>query len=544
MLSVNAGTMRKVDTQNVESLHGIWSGKHLAFTDSPRPLKLKKVFSKCASTLEDGRRLENLSWRIWNRETLCCPGDSVPELSASVDSVATDVPDSSGGQTSSLTLPVNIRAYRLQRADPTLSSSRGKEKHITSSDLEKMVCSIKDKQQIEPLSPTIVNAVPSGFPSPGITPKTNSPTINAPLHSSDSSSSTAPLSSPESDQSGRQTVGSDTSAELASSHSIVRGFSPSHISSSFRSNIHLAPSPVPGKSISHPKADESKRGVFLLGGSSGEDESSFEDHMPQLRQSSLNAGFKRPTGNKKQLSFRDEIEARYLNNKSHQDEDVFESDDESEDDVPDSAIEDDFEDDDDDDEDWEDDGDGDAETTANDRPLFQRVDSKPNLVSRRSLLTSQLHEGDRASAFASMARSTPALRRAKTQTKMDASLEVSQEEDSVSTLPGPQMTRAKPIIMTTSNTHPIAFSPKTTRRNMLASEMTESLRKAVLFERQQKKSTASAVLKRRHTAHDITNLKNYPGEGAEAHSGQESRNNSWNHNTFGEGMGDYHQVGW
>jgi len=563
MLSVNTGTMRKVDTRNVESLHGIWSGKLTATLTHSQRLKCSPVFSKCASTLEDGRRLENLSWRIWNREALCCEPqlsdpsnpsteiatsrtncNDVPQLSASVESAASDDSDSSEEeQSNSLTSPVAIMMYESQRAEPTLSSSRGKEKHITSLHLEKMVWSILEKQDIEPLSPTIVDAVPSGMPSTDITPRPTSPTSSAPLHSSESSSSTAPLSSPESDRSGRQTVGSDTSAELLPTHSVVRGFSPGHISSSYRSQTHLAPSPVPTKPVSQPKVEEQKKHVFLLGGSSGEDESSFEDHiMAQARQSSLSAGLKRPLVNKKQLSFRDEIEARNLNNRSHQDEDVFESDDESEDEMPDSAIEDSS--DEDDEEDWEDDGDGDADATANDKPLFQRVDSKSNLVSRRSLLTSQLHEGDRANAFANMARSTPVLRRAKTQTRMAPSLEASPEEESGLAMGGPQMARAKSIIMTTSSTHPIAFSPKTTRRNMLASEMTESLRKAVLFERQQKKSTTSAVLKRRHTAHDVMNLKKYPGGEEEQGSKEGSRNNSWNHNIFGEGLGDYHQAGW
>ncbi|KAF4469736.1 hypothetical protein FALBO_3357, partial [Fusarium albosuccineum] len=44
----------------------------------------------------------------------------------------------------------------------------------------------------------------------------------------------------------------------------------------------------------------------------------------------------------------------------------------------------------------------------------------------------------------------------------------------------------------------------------LATELTESLRRHLLWERQQKSSTANAVLKRRHTSHDVANLKQYP----------------------------------
>ena len=46
-----------------------------------------------------------------------------------------------------------------------------------------------------------------------------------------------------------------------------------------------------------------------------------------------------------------------------------------------------------------------------------------------------------------------------------------------------------------AQTTPIAFSPRTTRRNMLAAEMTASARKELLFARQQ----TNAVLERRHT---------------------------------------------
>ena len=350
------------------------------------------------------------------------------------------------------------------------------------------------------------------------------------------------MSSPESDRSPTQTVGSDTSAELAPSHSVVRGFSSNHISSSYRSHTHLAPAPIPTKSMVPSKGEESKKGgMFMLGGSSGEDDSSFEDRMTsQSKQSSLTAGLKRPDGAKKTLSFRDEVESRQLSNKSHEDEGVFESSDEE--DMPDSAIDSEEEEEEDDDEDWEDDA-SDTNDNTNHTPLFQRVDSKPNLVSRRSLLTTLMNEGDRAAAFQNMAsRSTPALRRSRTSKgSPPVGLPAESESNDPTIEPsvpmlGPHMTRSKPIIMTTSNgQHQMALSPRTTRRNMLSTEMTESLRKHVLWERQQKKATANAVLKRRHTAQNLSNLQDYPGREGR------SKNNSWD---FRPTVGEYHQVGW
>ena len=519
------------------------------------------MFSKCAESLEDGKRLENLSWRIWNRETLCCDSlpeaqrtialamrprpkkADIPDLSASVDSFVSEVSTGSEAQKHSLpqpkTAPLDIQPIPMRQDLPTLAISRGKEKHITSLRLERMVESIQEKQTIAPLSPTIVDAVPEMISSTtDITPRPESPSVHAPLRSSDSSASTAPLSSPESDCSTTQTVGSDTSAELLTSHSIIRGFSPNQTSSSYRCTTHLAPAPVPGKLISHKKQEGPKRTIFTLGGSSGEDESSFEDHMPRhSKQSSLTTGLKRAVGSRKQTSFREELESRLVNNRSHEDEEVFASDDEDS-----SAIEDDSEDDD-DEGDWEDDGSEGADNGFNDKPLFQRVDSKPNLVSRRSLLTSLMHEGDRQNAFASMAQSQAPLRKSKTQVHLEPSVRFSEADNDGLSLNGPQMKRSKPILMTTSNSQamPIAFSPRTTRRQMLANEMTESLRKAVLFERQQKKATANAILRRRHTTQDLTNIKDYPStEGEDGTKG----NHSWNDDYLSGGTHDYNQSGW
>ena len=515
--------------------------------------------------MEDGRRLENLTWRLWNRETLCCEPQpqhnhtttptidltrsrpsrkDVPVLSASVESFVSIRSESSEDTQHPPTAPLNIHANASTNSEPALSRSRGKEKHITSLGLEKMVHSIQDKQEIAPLSPSIADAMPPlpQMPSPNsITPHAMSPTINAPFRSSDSSSSTALLSSPDSDKSAQQTVGSDTSVEVSTSHSVIRGFSRDK-ASSYRSHTHLAPEAIPMKHNSANKTENTskKDAVFMLGGgSSGEDDSSFDDKMASLpRQSSLSQGLKRSSGSKKTLSFRDEVESRALEKRSHEDEEVFESDEEDE-----SVIDDDSEEEEEDDDDWEDDASESAENPANDKPLFQRVDSQPNLISRRSILTMELHQHDRAATFANLAsKSTPMIRRTKNPTSSGLSDQFSPVEDpSNAMLPG-HMTRSKPIIMTPRTAQQMAFSPKTTRRNMLATEMTESLRKNVLWERQQKKATTNAIIKRRHTAQNLTSLQEYPGEAAQA-SKPGSRNTSFDH-YFEAGLGEYHRAGW
>ena len=559
VLSVDAGKMRRIDTRNVENLFGMWSGEHDPnctrldlFMNTNRPLFA--VFSKCASSMEDGRRLENLSWRVWNRELLCCepqpqlattpaidiasprPARSdVPALSTSVDSAISDASDRSENIRHSLTKPVAITPTKVGNADSIQHVSRGKEKHITSIDLEKMVSSIQEQEeQPWPLPQSITDAIP---PCTNIAPRPSSPSIRTSIRSSDSSTSTAPRSSPESDCSGPETAGSDTSVEpISSSHSVVRGFS-LNVSSSYRSNTHLAAPQRSAMPIQHTKVSDvtkSKVAFSLGGASSGDEGSSFEDRVSghHAKSSSLTAGLQLPLHGKKQTSFKDELESLA---KSHLNVDVFE---ESDEDEQESAIEDDDDNEvDDDGSDWEDDGSESGELVE-DKQLFKRIDSKPNLVSRRSLLTTMMNEPDRAAAFQDMAsQSTPALKRSRRSSPNGPSLGNAPEENPTVTLPH-TMTKSKPIIMTTSNTHPPALSPRTTRRNMLASEMTESLRKHLLWERQQISTTAKAVLKRRHTAYDITKLSEYPSE----REGQTSKTNSWNH--FYDTSAEYHQAGW
>lgn len=520
--------------------------------------------------MEDGRRLENLSWRLWNRETLCCesqphftttpaidiapshPGrGDLPELSVSVDSVASDVAGSVHDEPPARTAPVDI--VPLASVGGLRGRSRGREKHITSLGLEKMVFSIKEKQRLEPLSPRIADAVPTHFPTADVTPRPESPSVHVPpLRSTESltSSTTAPLTGSDSDRSPMNAAGSDTSAELTLCHSVVRGFSPNLISSSYRSHTHLAPSSIPTRHSASPlgkTAGEPKKGeMFLLGGSS-DDGSSLEDRLfHQPRQSSLTAGLRRPLAAKKQTSFRDEVESRTINQKMSADEEVFESDDEI--DASESAIDDDDEDE--DGSEWEDSNSDGGDGSGNDKHLFQRVDSRPHLVSRRSLLTTLINQGDRAAAFANKAsRSSPALRRLQVQPSSDSSasssLDDDDDDDDESTLtmpPRSKMTGSKPIFMTTAHTHPPALSPKTTRRNMLATELTESLRKHLLWERQQKSTTANAVLRRRHTAFDMSNLQEYPGQRPDL-SKDGTKNNAWNL-YFDHGSGEYHQTGW
>ncbi|EME49629.1 hypothetical protein DOTSEDRAFT_68419 [Dothistroma septosporum NZE10] len=567
LLRVEVPHLHTVDTSSVEALMGMWS-----------------LFSKTSHAMEDGKRLENLSWRLWNRETFCCApesqrplsrslpsqrrippraaatsGDlSIPALSSSLDYASSSDDDFDVDSTSHTITP------RIPRARPGLrrnesgesTRSRGREKHITPIDLEKIVISIKETSRLEPIElsmptpalpaaeppSTTVSQVLSRFDlddeachtaSSNATPHTCASHTTA-LESSASTVATGSQNSHTSQPVGSQ----DSSSTEMSGHSIVHGFTKP---SSYRSHTNLAstqPTPILKTTSPHlGQPPPEKRAKFILGsGSSAEDESSLETHM--LR-SALSESLKSSNGTlqsskgKKQTSFKDEIAVARAAAARHSP--VFESDDE-EDEVSESAIEDD-----DDSSDWEDSDDQSGPSSVNDsKDLFQRVDSRPNLSSRRSLLTTMMHEPDRAKAMQNAAsKSQPALRRSRTSTPNGPSVATSPTDNGL-LHPKGQKSIPKPIITTTNTTQPLALSPRTTRRHMLSTELTESLRKNLLWERQHRSTGNLAAMKRRHTSNDVKNLKQHPEPVALSQKDPSKFNNDY----FHQGLGEYHAKGW
>ncbi|KAL8330633.1 hypothetical protein RB593_001569 [Gaeumannomyces tritici] len=173
---------------------------------------------------------------------------------------------------------------------------------------------------------------------------------------------------------------------------------------------------------------------------------------------------------------------------------------------------------------WEDSNDEGGKSSIDEKPFFQRVDSKVNLTSRRSLITLMLERNDRQVKLGNGAsQSTSAIHQGRPQHQGPSFVASSNDSDD-----NPLMMRgsraahlepineiprsaAQPILTSAHNSHyHVALSPRTTRRNMLSTELTESLRRHLIWERSQKSSTVNAVLKRRHTSHDVANLGQYP----------------------------------
>jgi hypothetical protein len=323
----------------------------------------------------------------------------------------------------------------------------------------------------------------------------------------------------------------------------------------------LKTSAIPRLEPTRAEPAKKKKPMFTLGGSSDEDTISSFEHSFIPKRSSLTDSMQKSAPMRKTASFKKEVATRTYDLPSES-EGAIETD--SEDDYDDNAIEED-----DSGDDWEDDDDNSGPSSVNDKALFQRVDSKPNLVSRPSLLTRMMHEGDRASALQNAAsRSSPLIRRSRTTSPNGPSSGNSPQEDS-GLMMRPQASRAKPIIMTTSNLHPPALSPKTTRRNMMQTELTSSLRQNMIWERQQKSSTLNAVnkraqsalhlpaLRRAMTTSDIKRLDNLPPASQRSEdrastfreaassckSNEPAKINPFNE-FFDQGLQEYHQKGW
>ncbi|KAF1945139.1 DUF1752-domain-containing protein [Clathrospora elynae] len=544
IVRVEHSSMHTIETRNAENLFGLWS-----------------VFARCSPAMEDGKRYENMAWRLWSRETFCCQPDPVappqwafqrqlstsgaemPELSTSV---ASDDSNLEGAVTTTSRSDVSASRPDLRRHDSVTSYARGR--HMTPIGLEKVVNSIQEKKFIEPLSPLppqLAPPVAERKPAEDTTLRKVTPLSSARPIPEASSSTVATttdcyaLSPP---------VGSEASTSTnMSEHSVVRGFELGHISTSVRSSSHLAPSPMLKKTASFlakplpTKAEPMKKRqpMFTLGGSSEEENGSSFEAYSMVQRSSLSEHVRKAAPLRKTTSFKHDVTTRTMQDAASESEAAGEAaiETDSEEEFDESAIEDE----DSDDDQWEDDDNEESRPpSVAERPMFPRVDSKPNLTSHRSLLTTAIHQGDRAQAVQSAAsRSSPAIRRSRTTTPNGPSTGNSPQEDS-GLMMREQASRPKPIIMTTSNVHPPAMSPKTTRRLMLQSELSGSLRQNLLWERQQKNTTTNAAIKRAMTTTDLRGLNAVPNP----KPSDTKTNNSFNDYFGGDHLQEYHRSGW
>lgn len=583
VLQVDANVIHKVDTSNPQNLFSMWT-----------------VFARCADSVHQGRRLENLSWRLWTRETFCCEGGNGPATTPAATSLprdiqqprrssAEDMPQLSGSldsveeeeavEFSSDAAPVDILRPRIRRQDSCASSrSRGRERHITSDDLEKMVVSIVEQK--EPFTAPLPDITPS-YPTPETEKVLETPPT---LERSGSTTTESPCKTSDTPSESSQQPDSPELPTSQSRTTIVRGFSPSQlppaqafttISKPAASDVIPEPSSSPAAKFVQPKKTGAK---FALGGSSGSGEESYSDHahslevqrrlpvpQPQPKRKMFQVGGSSEedsslrsalasshrssllNAQKKQTSFANQVITRTIPS-------AVIDEDNSDDYVDESAI-----DDDDDSSDWEDSIEDSGKSSIDEKTFFQRVDSKPNLTSRRSLITLMLEQGDRSKKLGNTAsQSTSALHGPRSSLHRPTLVASPNDSDEAPLMMKRGMRQAplrpinevprsaaQPIMTTTNNIgHQAALSPRTTRRNMLSTELTESLRRHLVWERSQKSSTANAVLKRRHTSHDVANLKQYPEVPYMNRADNDVNASSWDQYFAKEAFSGYHSKGW
>ncbi|KAH8903170.1 DUF1752-domain-containing protein [Coniochaeta sp. PMI_546] len=535
VLQVDTNVIHQVDTQNPDNLFSMWT-----------------VFAKCAGSVDQGRRLENLSWRLWTRETICCdettapnsttlpkqirqqsrssPSEDVPELSGSLDSVA----DEEAVEFYSETPALEIARPRIRRQDSCASSRSRKDRHITSDDLEKMVATIiQCKEPLNAPLPDLVDSclirVEDAEMCPLRTDRSGSTTSE---ESCDDSTDAPSLDS-------NQQQSPTTEMPSSQSHPtvVVRGFSPSTVPiCRITSQSQKAPSPsaipepkaAPAAQLVQPKGRQAR---FALGVSSGDDSYSDRESMvaktkvvpPPAKRPMFKLGGSSeentPDSNPKAHNLRNVQQQNYAD---YMNASAIESDDEDDAVFDESAI-----DDDDESSEWEDSNEESGKSSVDSKLNFKRIDSTTNLTSRRSLITLMLAQTEgqvQRNPRGIASQSTSALPRTRTSPNGPIVSPNDSDEAPLMMKRGPRPPPMKSInevprsaalpIMTTTNgiAHQTMLSPRTTRRNMLATELTESLRRHLLWERSQKNATLNAVLKRRHTSHDVANLKQYPGQ--------------------------------
>ncbi|KAM0362850.1 hypothetical protein ACHAO7_011078 [Fusarium culmorum] len=444
VLTVDTSVIHKVDTGNPANLYNMWT----AFSRETFVVDNEEKTAPTTETLPQNIQSDS---RI----------SDLPQLSGSVDSLVGE----EAVDFAPVSAPLQIARPRVRRQDSCARTRSERERHISSEDFDKIIVSIvKDKGSLSRPA-YVVPVAKEPLPMPPVFERSG-PTTTESQSPAESTTEGSPQPSPQNHS--RTTV--------------VRGFSPSQIiygaqSSDVIPKLKSSPAAkvVQSKksacfarscSCSSSEQDQSlsvnkpiisiiKKPVFQIGDSSEQD-GSLKNAMASSRPSSL------LSARKKQAYTRNNVMNPSTDNMA-----VVDSD--SDDYIDESAI-----DDDDDSSDWEDSMEESGKSSMDDS-FFQRVDSKPNMTSRRSLITLMLAQNDHTHHVQPQA----------------------------------------------------ALSPRTTRRNMLATELTESLRGHLLWEGQQKSSTANAVLKRRHTSHDVANLKQFPGKPCMKQS-EDVNASSWN----------------
>jgi len=294
-------------------------------------------------------------------------------------------------------------------------------------------------------------------------------------------------------------------------HSVVKGFSPS-IASIPNPTIRISPDTTDSKPIIAPQRFSKKNATFTVGASVSLSEA-VQPSRKQLRKPASKRMFRLGSSNSSEEGPSLKSSLRVPPFKGHLSS--VDSDDEVDDEVDESAI--------DDDDEWEDSEDVSGTPRVDDKSMFPRIPSSAQPVTRPSLITLNLAAERARSPGPVASQSTLAPHHARpTENGSTTAGSLNDSDENPIIMKGAKTaqlqrinevprSRAQPInAIPVPVRHQAALSPRATRRHMLATELTDSVRRHIVWERQFRHSTANAVLKRRHTSNDLANLKQYP----------------------------------
>ena len=477
------------------------------------------VFTKCAENLENGRRLENFSWRLWYREAhffeepslppskpipfdrksglqpIPSPAEVLSDLSESVNS-ASDPEETRPVVEQTQTSSESHATSRPGLARQESSSRRQNLKHLSpdsfkclienleppTAEAEKWKALKAKKEQEENIAAEVLATAATSEPRVLDPP--------APAVPTDIPARARTMS----DTQGSPSAMSGRSLQRVSS-SIVRGFTPENPSISRRLTPIEPPAPV-----AQNVAEVRRKPKFFIASSLSDSDDEYttlslkSSIKPASKSTISPPGMKRASsnGSTKKTHFHEIVDTKILPAPPTEDESDGDED---------SAVMSDDEDD-----EWED---SQSESgDVQDEHLFDKredthVTSRPSMLS--TLFKSKSDYNLPSQAF----RASNTFVRSRT---------------SPSHTPRPQpfspptdglalrMPAESGLFGADQFIQPIPASPRTTRRKMLASELSESLRRNLLWERQHRTmtNTAAAALKRRHTSNDLARLKEYP----------------------------------
>jgi hypothetical protein len=476
------------------------------------------VFTKCAENLENGRRLENFSWRLWYREahffedSATLPASAIPFVPKStapqpIPSPPEVLSDLSESVNSASDLDdvhhVVDRPHDHEEspgpARPCLESSPRRQsiKHLSPDSFKYLIESLEppDAEAEKWKALKVQREIDENIAAETLASTTTHASEPAPPPPAMPTDIPAPRSRTLSETQGSPNTASGRSLQRVSS-SIVHGFTPENPSISRRLT------PLEPAIVDPPVIEQRIKPRFFIASSSVSD--SDEEYAPLSLKSSIKPtsksskstlsppGMKRAAsnGSVKKTHFHEIVDTKILSAPPTED---------SEDEDEDSAVMSDDE-----DEEWED-SQSEGEGVNEDDHLFdKRQDTQ--LTSRPSMLSTLFKSKSDFNLPSQAFRASNTFVRSRTSPSHTPRPPLSPPTDPL------HIPSQLGLGASDQFSQPIPASPRTTRRRMLASELSESLRRNLLWERQHRTMTnnVAAAIKRRHTSNDLARLKEYP----------------------------------